>query len=327
MGIVVWQSAFLGDLVLTSNLLLNLAELFPDEVIKLVARPFAVELFKNWERVEVIPLEKTLKGTYRVIKAIKGEKLGFGVQRGFRTSLSLFLAGVKERVGFQNAEASFLYTKRANHRWGIHEVERNQNLLKALGLKPTTDRLFLPIEDGDLAGVKEKFGLSEPYAVVAPSANFLPKRWSEEYFAEVVDFLLTVGLKVVLTGGPKDREVSQKILKKLRAPSGVVDLSGKTSVGELAAVIKEAKLLLSNDSAPVHIAEAVGTKAATVYCATSSHYGFFPRRGIYFEPKGLRCHPCKPNPKVCKTGTYECRYAVKPSEVIEGVKTLLGNDI
>lgn len=315
--IVVWQSAFLGDLVLTSNLLLNLFKNFPNGEIVLVSRPFGVELFKDWEQLRVIPLEKTLKGTYRVIKQIKGFDLGFGVQRGLRTSISLFLAGVKERVGFRNAELSFLYTRKAEHKWGIHEVERNQNLLKEVGLKIFTDELFLPLNKTLLEEVKDKFKLPSEYVVISPSANFRPKRWSEKYFAEVIKFLQKEGVKVVLTGGKNDIEISERVLKFLENTEGVINLTGKTSVRELAGVIKLAKVLLSNDSAPVHIAEAVGTKAVTVYCATSSYYGFYPRRGVFFEPKNIPCHPCKPNPKVCKTGTEECRFAVKPEEVIK----------
>ena len=327
MEIVVWQSAFLGDLVLTTNLLLNLSSAFPKAVIKLVARPFAVELFKNWNRIEVIPIEKTLKGTYRAVRAIRGSDIAFGVQRGLRTSISLLLAGIPERVGFQNAELSFLYTKRVSHRWGIHEVERNQRLLEAVGIKPTTDRLFLPVSEEDLQRVMDKFRLPDRYVAVSPSANFLPKRWAEEHFAALIERLLGEGFKVVLTGGKNDVEVSQRVLSLLRDPKGVIDLTGKTSVGELVAVIKLAKALLSNDSAPVHIAEAVGTPVVTVYCATSSYYGFFPRSGLFLEPENLSCHPCKPNPKVCKTGTYECRYAVKPQQVAEKLFSLLGGSM
>ena len=326
MDIVVWQSAFLGDLVLTTNLLLNLSSAFPRAVIKVVARPFAVELFKGWDRLEVIPLEKTLRGTYRAVRAIRGSRLAFGVQRGMRTSLSLFLAGIPERVGFQNAELSFLYTKRVPHHWGIHEVERNQKLLESVGIKPTTDRLYLPLFEEELQKVREKFALPEGYIAVSPSANFLPKRWAEEHFAALIELLLEDGFKVVLTGGRNDMKVSQRVLSLLRDPKGVIDLTGKTSVRELVAVIKLAKGLVSNDSAPVHIAEAVGTPVVTVYCATSSYYGFFPRSGLFLEPENLSCHPCKPNPKRCKTGTYECRYAVKPNQVAEKLFTLLGEN-
>ena len=319
-NVVVWQSAFLGDLVLTSNLLLNLHKHFPRRKIHLVARPFAVELFKGVDWLEVIPLRKTLSGTYEVIKRIRGFNLGFGVQRGLRTSLSLFLAGVKTRVGFDKAEFSFLYHLKAEHRWDVHEVERNQNLLKAVGLRIYTEKLFLPTDEERLKEVREKFSLPESFAVVSPSANFEPKRWREEYFAEIVRFINRKGLPVVITGGKgKDEEVAKRV-KELAKTDGVIDLSGKTTVGELVAVIKLAKFVVSNDSAPVHIAEAVETPVAEIYCATSHYYGFYPRRGIFFEPKNLDCHPCKPNPKNCPLGTEKCRDAVKPAEVVEALE-------
>jgi len=318
--VVVWQSAFLGDLVLTSNLLLNLKEHFPKRKIHLVARPFAKELFEGLDWLEVVPLEKSLKGTLGVIKKIKGFNLGFGVQRGLRTSLALFLAGVKTRVGFDRAEFSFLYHLRAPHRWGVHEVERNQGLLRALGLKVYTDRLFLPINPKRLREVREKFSLPERFAVVSPSANFEPKRWREEHFARVVEFLNKRGVFVVLTGGKgKDEEVARRVKDSVKT-DGVLNLAGKTSVGELVHLIKLSNVVVANDSAPVHVAEAVGTPAVAIYCATSSYYGFYPRSGVYFEPKNLECHPCKPNPKRCKRGTEECRSAVKPEEVIQALE-------
>jgi len=323
--VVVWQSAFLGDLVLTSNLLLNLFENLPSAEIFLVARPFAVELFKNFHpNLRIIPLEKTLKGTWKVIKTVKGGDLAFGVQRGTRTSLSLFLAKIKERVGFNSAELAFLYTKRVEHSWGIHEVERNQKLLKAVGLKVFTDKLFLPIDTNLLKEVKEKFELPKEFVAVAPSANFEPKRWSSSHFAELIEKITSKGWPVVLIGAKgKDERVAQKVVSKLRDPSKVINLVGRTSVRKLVHIIKLSRLVISNDSAPVHIAEAVETPVITVYCATSSYYGFFPRRGLFFEPKNLSCHPCKPNPKVCKAGTEECRWTVSPEEVWEGVKQLL----
>ncbi len=324
MRVVVWQSAFLGDLVLSTNFLLNLFENLPSAEVVLVARPFAAQLLEDFHpNLRIVPLKKTLEGTREVIRTLKGSPLAFGLQRGARTSLSLFLAGIPERVGFDRAELSFLYTKRVKHRWGIHEVERNGELLRAVGLKIFTDRLRLPLKKKNLSKVKEKFSLPEEFAVVAPSANFEPKRWSSSHFAELIDLFLKEGIKVVLTGGPSDGEVAKKVLSKVKNPKSVLNLVGRTSVDELVHIIALAKLVVANDSAPVHIAEAVGTKAITIYCATSPYYGFFPRKGLYFEPKNLDCHPCKPNPKRCKKGFAECRRAVKPSEVWRQVEPYL----
>jgi len=323
--VVVWQSAFLGDLVLTSNLLLNLIKNLPLAEILLVSRPFGVELYKDFHpNLKVIPLDKTLKGTWEVIKTIKDSDLAFGVQRGLRTSLSLFLAKIPERVGFQSAELSLLYTKRVEHFWGIHEVERNWNLLKAAGLKILTDRVFLPTKKVLLKEVRKKFNLPQRFVAVAPSANFEAKRWGSSYFAEVINALTSKGWNVVLIGAKgKDETVAKKVMSKVKNHLKVLNLVGRTSVGELVHLIKLASLVISNDSAPIHIAEAVDTPAFTIYCATSSYYGFYPRRGLFIEPKNLECHPCKPNPKTCKKGTYECRYWVQPHEVLEEINLLL----
>ncbi len=312
---VVWQSAFLGDLVLASNLLLNLHLAHPSWKIALVARPFAKELFSNLSWLEVVPLEKTIRGTLRVVGKIEGTPLGFGVQRGLRTSLALFLARVDERVGFETAELAFLYTKRVPHRWGVHEVERNQLLLKGSGIKPQTDELFL--SPPEVENPVKPFGLDEKsYAVVSPSANFEPKRWDERHFARVVEFLLSKGLPVVLTGTAADRDICERV-KSLASGKGVINLAGKTSVSGLVRLIRGAALLVANDSAPVHIAEAVNTPAVMVYCATSSAYGFYPRRGFFLEPENLSCHPCKPNPKSCPLKNPLCRRAVPPRAVID----------
>jgi len=323
--VVVWQSAYLGDVILVSNLLLNLHEHFPDREITLVAQPFAEELYKGVPWLRVIPLEKTLRGTWEVVKKIKGFNLGFGVQRGMRTSLALFAARVKLRVGFDKAELSSLYHFTAKHQWGIHEVERNQRLLKALGLKIFTGKLFLPIHDGLLQRVKEKFNLPERFVVVSPSAQFEPKRWHEKYFAKVISRLTAEGFPVVITGGRgKDELIARKVLEFLGGErSDVINLAGKTTVGELVHLIKLADLVIANDSAPVHIAEAVDTPVVTVYCATSPYYGFYPRSGIHLFPKNLSCHPCKPNPKHCLIGEPLCRTAVKPEEVINAALNLL----
>ncbi|HID79170.1 MAG TPA: glycosyltransferase family 9 protein [Aquifex aeolicus] len=328
MRIVVWQSAFLGDLVLAGNLVVNLLINFPNSELILVARPFAVELFKGLDRLKVIPLKKNLKGTWKVIKQLAGCQIAFGVQRGLRTSLSLFLAKIPTRVGFKNAELSLLYTHKAPHYWGIHEVERNQQLLKVLNLKVYTDRLFLPINWKTLERIEKKFNLRGEFVAVAPSANFEPKRWNEKYFAKLIELLMKEGFKVTLIGAKgRDQEVAQRVLSFLKEPKGVKNLVGKTTVEELVHLIYLARLVVANDSAPVHIAEAVGTPVITVYCATSPYYGFFPRRGVYLQPKGLKCHPCKPNPKECKFSSMECTQTVKPEEVYEKALYLLNKGL
>ncbi len=88
------------------------------------------------------------------------------------------------------------------------------------------------------------------------------------------------------------------------------------------AVISLSKVVISCDSAPVHIANALGVPALSVYTATSPDYGFYPLIGGYVKPK-LYCSPCSPNPKVCKTGTQACLSMVGVGDVLKGLERLL----
>ncbi|NPA13568.1 MAG: glycosyltransferase family 9 protein [Aquificae bacterium] len=321
--IVVWQTAFLGDLVLTSNLLLNLHKNFPDKEIFLVARPFAEDLFFDLPWLRIIPFNKTLKENREIIKKLKGFDLAISPHRSLRTSLSLFLARIKERVGFDKAEFSFLYTKRAKHEWDIHEVERNQRLLRVLGLKIFTQSLHIALKREEIEKVQKKFGLEKPFVVVSPGANFRLKKWIPKNFGLTINYLINKGFNIVLTGTTQDLETAKEVLNFVRKPKYVKNLIGMTSLRELIHIIKLSEFVLTNDSAPTHIANAVNVPAFTVYCATSAYYGFYPRIGFYFEPLGLECHPCSPNPKKCKNKTELCRSSVRPIELIELFENLL----
>jgi heptosyltransferase-2 len=101
-----------------------------------------------------------------------------------------------------------------------------------------------------------------------------------------------------------------------------INLVGKTSLRELMAVISRAKLVISCDSSPVHIANALDVPAITIYTSTSPIYGFYPLKGAYLTPE-LACSPCSPNPKRCKTGTYDCVRAVSVEKVLSLCQTLI----
>jgi len=126
------------------------------------------------------------------------------------------------------------------------------------------------------------------------------------------------GLKVVVTGLPSDREKAQEFAKSV----SFINLVGKTGLRELMAIIKGSRLVVSNDSSPIHIANALGVPALTIYTATSSRYGFYPLIGSHID-NHAHCSPCSPNPKRCKTGTYECLSLPSPESVLELIKEFL----
>ena len=311
MKILIWQTAYLGDVILTTPLIRTIRENFPNSQIGFVGRPFIKELLKGYD-IELIPFGKSLKESFSIVKKIKGYDVAVSPHRSMRTALILFFSGIKRRIGFNKSELPFLYTDLVEHRWELHEVDRNLSLLKPLGVKKFVreTKLF-----ADAESIK-KFGLREKdYVVISPFSNFPLKEWNLENWNELIKRIDT---RIVITGTKNDIKKAEGLIKTEK----VINLVGKTSLRELMGVINGARLVVANDSSPVHIANALGVPAITVYTATSSKYGFYPLIGAYLD-NPAPCSPCSPNPKKCKTGTKECLRLPAPEDVLSLIKNFL----
>ena len=329
MKIVVWQTAFLGDLILTTPLLASLKQLYPQASLSIVAKPFAKDVLKHNPNVDdLIIFDKKKQSTLSLIKHLKEKHFDLAISphRSHRASYSLFLARIPERIGFDKAGFSFLYTKKAKHTFdGTHEIDRNFRLLKLL---PEFDekklikypQLFLTEEEDSFIktlGLKEK-----KYIVIAPGSKWGTKRWTKEGFAKVIDSL-SRNNTVVLIGGNEDKEFTDEILALTKA--NPVNLVGKTSLRESFSVIKNAKALISNDSAPVHMAVSFNVPVVDIYGPTTTDLGFYPyRNGVVVEVKGLDCRPCGLHGhKTCPKKTHECMKLISPDMVLNSLNKIL----
>ena len=318
MRILIWQTAYLGDVVLATSLIKTLKTNFPRAEIGFVGRPFILELLKDFD-IELIPFSKGFRESFEIRKSIRNYDVAISPHRSMRTALILYFSGIKERIGFDKAELSFLYTKRVKHEWGIHEIDRNLRLLEPLGIKKFVRKTELKLGEEEFKSILKKFSLKEgEYIVLSPFSNFRLKEWSLKNWAELINELR---IPAVITGTKSDLE-KVKVLKSF-LKKGVVDLTGKTSLRELMGVIKGAKLVIANDSSPVHIANAFGVPAITVYTATSEIYGFYPIKGRYLK-NPAPCSPCSPNPKKCKRGDEICRNLPSPEDVLSVAEEFLG---
>lgn len=153
-------------------------------------------------------------------------------------------------------------------------------------------------------------GVGEPYLVLNPNAGelALERRWSVERFAELADELLaTFGGKVVVVGAPAERAYVQGMLAATKTRERVIDLSGQTSLPELVALFAEARLLVSNDTGPLHLACAVGTPTIAIFGPETPTL-FGPRGDRHrVISRGLACSPCL---NVYNGRTVSCRFAV-----------------
>jgi heptosyltransferase-2 len=322
MKILIFQTAFLGDLILTSPLIKSVKKSFKDATVSIVVRKGFESVFEGFEYVsEIISYNK--KGVFWFADLLKEKKFDivFSPHRSHRTSFILFLAKIKRRIGFNNSGFSFLYTDKVKYRQGegIHEIDRNLDLL--LALKEEYDVVVdkepeLPIDKNESEKALKKFNLEKPYIVLAPGSIWKTKMWLPEYFGEVSKFLEENGIKTVLVGSKQDEKVCNKVSQ---ISINCLNLCGKTTLREFFSIIKEAELLISNDSAPVHVASCFNTKTVAIFGPTVPRFGFYPyRNGVVVELENLPCRPCGIHGgKKCKKEHFKCMIDLKPEKVIE----------
>jgi len=160
---------------------------------------------------------------------------------------------------------------------------------------------------------------SDEFVCIGPGAKSHIKRWPEDNFAKVCDKLIDeLKVKVVFIGDVSDRAICERILNRMR--NYAASSAGETSLRELAWCIKRSRLLITNDSAPLHIAGSVGTPSVAVFGPTDYRkYG--PRQGLGVAlRKQLHCSPCEV--AQCRYN-LECMKAVEAEEVFEAARRIL----
>lgn len=242
-----------------------------------------------------------------------------------------FLAGIPERMGYQR-KCGFLLTRKIPDlkKQGLkHESEYNFDLLRLLEVpQPTHLELYFPLKDPDrektVTALSER-GLNywtDLYVVMNPSASCRSKVWRPERFAQVGDLLLEkYGFKVVLIGAAEDAAHSQNVSSAMR--STALNLTGRLSLGMLAWLLKGSRLVISNDSGPVHIAASVGTPVISIFGRNQA--GLSPRRWGPLTEKGrvlqrdVGCVICLAHN--CQI-EFRCLEAVQVEDVLAGVAEL-----
>jgi len=338
-NVLVLQTSFLGDTLLTLPLIDTLRERFPIERLSLLCLPLGRELLQDHPAIDEILLydkrggDRGVAGLRRRAAALraKGFTLAITPHKSFRSALLLFLAGIPTRVGFRESRGWFLFNRRARRDSARHDVERNLSILQALGLGPEECRraLDFPLDRSVQEGVDRKLralGIDEHDLVIGvnPGSVWPTKRWSPAGFASLIR-MLRAGLdcRVVLFGGSDDAAVVEAIQN--RCERAAISLVGHISLRELAAAISRCAVFVTNDSGPMHLAVARRIPVVAIFCATTPSLGFYPYTAdaIVLE-KDLACRPCASHGgRRCPLGTEDCIRQIGPQPVFEAVAKLL----
>jgi ADP-heptose:LPS heptosyltransferase len=208
----------------------------------------------------------------------------------------------------------------------LHEAQRHLRLFEHLGLPPAPGpAMSFPVRSADEAehtGTLARTGLVPGrYVVLHPGASSPTRRWPVERYAAVGDALAADGWTVVLTGVPGEREISAGVRARMQAPA--LDLTGATSLGGLAALLRDSAVLIGNDTGSAHLAAAVGARSVTVFLPGDpvrwAHPG--PRhRAVVAD---VECAPC---PHLVCPIDFRCAASVRPDHVVTAARDLLAQD-
>ncbi|MGL6075678.1 MAG: glycosyltransferase family 9 protein [Fimbriiglobus sp.] len=221
-----------------------------------------------------------------------------------RTGLMCGMSGSPLRIGFAAArEGSRHFLTHAidiPNADRLHAVDRYLALLDAIGVPDTTVKFVLPVDPLEQAAAEQALaGYPRPWVALALGAKWLTKRWPVAQFIRTLQ-ASRVGT-VVLVGASEDAPLSEEFRTLYTSPT--LDLTGKTSLPRLVAVLKIVDVMLANDTGPLHVAAALGTKCVAPYtCTTITKHGPYqqfsssvetevPCRGSYLKqcPNGLKC--------------------------------------
>jgi heptosyltransferase-2 len=323
--VLVIQTAFLGDVVLTTPLLSALAERHGR--VNVVTTPAAGSLLEHHPAVaEVLRYDKHgadrgWLGLRRLGSELRARRYSavYLPHRSWRSAALALWSGAGERIGFSDSPAALTYTRRVARAKTGHEVERLLTLAQPVNGPTPPVRLGLVSTDHAAAEAwLTAHGIGAGFTAFAPGSVWGTKRWP--YYGELATRL---DGPVVIVGGREDAALAQTIVEG--SGGKAVSAAGALSLRESAALIQRARVLVSNDSAPLHLATAVGTPILAVFGPTVPEFGFGPRGSgdVTLGHGELSCRPCsRHGPQVCPLGHHRCMRDLSVDLVVSAMATI-----
>jgi heptosyltransferase II len=333
MKILLVQTSFLGDNILSTPVIAGVKALYPSSELSVLTTPLAAPIYSsNPDISETLLFDKRrdhagIIGLRRCAQMIRAKKfdIAYSLHRSARTALLLFMSDIPTRIGFKEATLSFLYTSTKRRPVDVHEVVRNVSLLAPeYDSQNTSAKLVLPAANSPRSIFEELHGSAiENYTVLVPGSVWATKRWSAHEYRKTARCLSEAGKTVVLLGAPDELEIARQVADGL----SVVNLTGKTSLAQMFTLIRHADLVVCNDSMSLHVASAFKVPTVVVFCATSPLFGFGPwqnQKARIVEKSDLHCKPCRRHGShSCPEGTNACMELVSSNQVMAAIEEVM----
>ena len=331
--ILIIQTAFIGDTILASHFARAVKDQYPNAKIHFFLRKGNESVIQGLSTIEKVWVwDKQGGKTKNLIKLILGLReirfdMVFNLHRHFNSGLVSALMKSPFKVGFQQNPLSFFYTHKVNHLiphkslsgvW--HEVQRNLQLLQkalpalVIGDNSKIYKPELPLMEKHFTKVAPY--ISQDYFVIAPASVWFTKAWSEHKYRELTLELAKRG-KVFFIGAPTDKELCDRIREGI---SNTENLCGPLNLLDSAALMKNAKRVFVNDSAPLHLASCVNAKTTAIFCSTVQEFGYTPLADdsvVVDMGTSLSCRPCGLHGyKACPLDHFKCAEEIEVKRVL-----------
>ncbi len=336
--ILVIQTAFIGDAVLTLPMIEKLKEKFQSSEIDVLCIPTTEEIFSSSpfvSEVLVMDKKKSHKSLYQIyafasdIKKRNYTKI-FSPHKSFRTTFIVMQSGVRETYGFSNSALFHTYKNVVEYKSDIHEVQRNLDLI---GYEYTSENWriipHIKIEESSIKKIDEYISLNnlnDKVIAIAPGSIWKTKKYPEKYLYEVIKHFTKLSYNVLVIGSDADKELCERLARGY--VNNVFSTAGKFSITETIQLLKIANLLLTNDSAPTHLGVCANIPVLTIYCSTIPEFGFYPynKKSSYISYDDLKCKPCGIHGyEICPIKIFDCGEKLKPQIIISKMEKMLSD--
>lgn len=318
----------IGDVVLSTAVLPNLKAAYPDAEIHFLTESASAPLIEDnpgVDRMLVLPARNTFQSNwsynramFRFLRQIRQQHYEwvFDLFGNPRSALMTWLSGAPVRVGYRFRGRVLAYNKRVEPRGDrVHEIEFNLDALRALDIpiRSSSPELFFAPESTTpvRAWIDQTFSSGDFLVALHPWGSWKAKRWPLPCFAELADRLVrNLGAEVIVLWGPGEKPVAEEVRRLSREN---LTLAPQTTLKELGALLACCRLVVANDSGPMHIAAALGVPTIGLFGPTHpKRQGPCGRNGLAIWRKDLSCIGC--NRLVCPEGTCLTGLAVDQVE-------------
>lgn len=334
--ILIIQTAFIGDVILTTPMVSGVNQIYPSAKIDVLAIPSGAEIWKNNPVINRIYTydkkgsDKKFIQLFKLIFMLRQEKYDWVISphRSLRSAIISYFCGAPLRTSFDKSAGSKIFYNEVIPYRQVHEIDRNLDLIKIKNRKNILPSVYpLPSEKEKIDNLILENNIKSPFIVIAPGSVWHTKKWPTDKFADLIKKLMDKGVNICLIGGKEDELLGKKLSDNSPLCFNFI---GMLNIRESYYLIKQSSCLITNDSAPLHLGSASGTSTIAIFGPTVPLFGFSPYgndRSIVVEMQGLSCRPCGIHGgDKCPLKHFNCMKQIDVDFVINKTEEILADD-